>query len=141
MEYNLTPDRGMEGPAIWLTGEARMDFDDYIRGRRTESARRLDDDFAGAVHSLVSEIPRGKVLTYGDIARLIGAPRNARLVGKVMSRAELFGRFPCHRVVNSAGRTAASFPEQAERLLGEGVPFRKNGTVDLAKCRCEEAFS
>ena len=84
-----------------------MDFDDYIRGRRTESARRLDDDFAGAVLSLVSEIPPGKVLTYGDIARLIGAPRNARLVGKVMSRAELFGRFPCHRVVNSAGRTGA----------------------------------
>ena len=94
-----------------------MDFDDYIMGRRTEGARRLDDDFAGAVLSLVSEIPPGKVLTYGDIARLIGAPRNARLVGKVMSRA------------------------QAERLLREGVPFRKNGTVDLAKCRWEEAFS
>ena len=118
-----------------------MDFDDYIMGRRPETAGRLDDDFAGAVLSLVSEIPPGKVLTYGDIARLIGAPRNARLVGKVMSRAELFGRFPCHRVVNSAGRTAASFPEQAERLLGEGVPFRKDGTVDLAKCRWEEAFS
>ena len=118
-----------------------MDFDDYIRGRRTESARRLDDDFAGAVLSLVSEIPPGKVLTYGDIARLIGAPRNARLVGKVMSRAELFGRFPCHRVVNSAGRTASSFPEQAERLLRAGVTNRKNGTVDLAKCRWEEAFS
>ena len=118
-----------------------MDFDDYIMGRRTEGARRLDDDFAGAVLSLVSEIPPGKVLTYGDIARLIGAPRNARLVGKVMSRAQFFGSFPCHRVVNSAGRTAASIPEQAERLLREGVPFRKNGTVDLAKCRWEEAFS
>ena len=118
-----------------------MDFDDYIMGRRPETAGRLDDDFAGAVLSLVSEIPPGKVLTYGDIARLIGAPRNARLVGKVMSRAELYGRFPCHRVVNSAGRTASSFPEQAERLLREGVPFRKNGTVDLAKCRWEEAFS
>lgn len=118
-----------------------MDFDDYIHGRRQETAGRLDDDFAGAVLSLVSEIPPGKVLTYGDIARLIGAPKNARLVGKVMSRAELFGSFPCHRVVNSAGRTAASFPEQAARLQSEGVPFRKNGTVDLAKCRWEEAIS
>ena len=54
--------------------------------------------------SVVEEIPEGCVATYGQIAKLIGRDRNARLVGKVLSMAEFYGRYPCHRVVNHAGR-------------------------------------
>ena len=49
--------------------------------------------------SAVEEIPEGRVATYGQIARLIGRDKNARLVGKVLSRAEYYGKYPCHRVV------------------------------------------
>jgi methylated-DNA-protein-cysteine methyltransferase-like protein len=47
--------------------------------------------------------------------------------------AEFYGDYPCHRVVNHAGRTAPHFRGQKELLLEEGVGFRKNGCVDMKK--------
>ena len=93
----------------------------------------LDEALVFEILSAVEEIPPGRVASYGQIAGLVGRPRNARLVGKVLSRAELYGDYPCHRVVNSAGRLAPHFPEQRERLLAEGVGFRANGCVDMKK--------
>ena len=81
--------------------------------------------------SVVEEIPCGKVATYGQIARLIGREKNARLVGKVLSRAEFYGSYPCHRVVNHSGRCAPGFSEQRMRLEAEGVVFRESGMVDI----------
>ena len=81
--------------------------------------------------SAVTEIPPGKVASYGQIARLIGREKNARLVGKVLSMSGLYGDYPCHRVVNHAGRLAPHFPAQKERLLEEGVSFKENGCVDM----------
>ena len=66
----------------------------------------LSDDLAYEVLSLVEEIPEGKVATYGQLARLIGREKNSRLVARILSRAERYGQFPCHRVVNHAGRLA-----------------------------------
>lgn len=90
--------------------------------------------------SVVEEIPAGKVASYGQIAALIGREKNARLVGRVLSVAEHYGTYPCHRVVNNAGRLAPHFPEQRLRLLEEGVSFKGNGCVDMNACRwnCEE---
>ena len=93
----------------------------------------LDDDLAYEILSVVGEIPAGKVASYGQIARLTGRDRNSRLVGKVLSRAEYYGDYPCHRVVNHAGRLAPHFAEQKERLLAEGVAFAGNGHVDMKK--------
>ena len=81
----------------------------------------MDDDVVYEVLSVVGEIPYGRVATYGQIAELIGREKNARLVGKILSCAELYGEYPCHRVVNAAGRTAPGFSEQRERLEAEGV--------------------
>lgn len=83
--------------------------------------------------SIVEEIPKGNVASYGQIARLIGRERNARLVGKVLSMAEYYGDYPCHRVVNHAGRLASHFPAQKQLLLNEGVTFQENGHVDMRK--------
>ena len=85
------------------------------------------------VLSVVEEIPAGSVATYGQIARLIGLDANARLVGKILGMAHLYGDYPCHRVVNHAGRLAPHFPEQRARLCEEGVRFRENGTVDMRR--------
>ena len=93
----------------------------------------LEEDLAYEILSVVEEIPYGKVASYGQIARLIGRERHARLVGKVLSRAELYGDYPCHRVVNHAGRLAPGFAEQEYRLREEGVTFRENGTVNMKK--------
>ena len=92
----------------------------------------MEDSFAYLVLAIVSEIPGGKVATYQLIARLAGRERGARLVGRVLSHASLYGDYPCHRVVSSQGRTAPGWEEQRVLLEAEGVGFRKNGTVDLS---------
>ena len=93
----------------------------------------LNQDLVYEVLSVVEEIPEGHVATYGQIARLTGRERNARLVGKILSMSELYGDYPCHRVVNHDGRTAPGFRAQRELLEDEGVEFGTNGCVDLKK--------
>lgn len=91
----------------------------------------LDENLVYEILSAVSEIPFGKVATYGQIARLIGRDNNSRLVGKVMSMADYYGDFPCHRVVNQQGRLAPGWVGQKQLLENEGVTFKPNGLVDL----------
>lgn len=93
----------------------------------------MEEAFAQAVLDVVAGIPAGYVTSYGAIARLLGRARNARQVGKILSRAELYGSYPCHRVVNHAGRTVPGWPEQRTLLEREGVAFRENGLVDLRR--------
>lgn len=97
----------------------------------------VTEDLVYEILSAVEEIPEGKVASYGQIARLIGRDKNARFVGKVLSRAEDYGDYPCHRVVNHSGRIAPNFPEQKDRLLAEGVAFKNDTCVDLEKHRWE----
>ena len=93
----------------------------------------LTDKLVHQILSVVSCIPLGSVATYGQIAQLIGRERNARLVGRVLSQAGLYGKYPCHRVVNSAGCLAPAWEEQRHLLWAEGVTFKTNGCVDLKK--------
>ncbi len=93
----------------------------------------LDERLVYEILSVVEEIPAGKVSSYGQIAALIGREKNARLVGKVLSQAELYGDFPCHRVVNHAGRPAPGWTEQRELLEAEGIVFRSDGCVDMKR--------
>ena len=93
------------------------------------------DEFTREVYSVVASIPRGRVLTYGQVAWLIGHPNHSRLVGRVLHGAATGLNLPCHRVVNSQGRTAPCWPEQAALLRAEGVAFKGNGCVDLVKCQ------
>ena len=58
----------------------------------------LNDELIYAVLCAVAEIPCGRVASYGQIARLIGRDKNARLVGRVLRHASLYGSYPCHRV-------------------------------------------
>lgn len=97
----------------------------------------LTESLIYQILSAVSEIPEGRVATYGQIAALIGRERNARLVGLVLSRAQFYGDYPCYRVVNHAGRTAPGWKEQRFLLEQEGAVFRENGTVDMKRFRWE----
>ena len=92
------------------------------------------DHFREDVYAIVSAIPYGKVVSYGQIAWLIGRPRHSRLVGRMLHGAANASGLPCHRVVNSQGRPAPHWHEQPHLLRAEGVIFRKNGCVDMKTC-------
>ena len=74
--------------------------------------RLKNDRLAYEILSAVAEIPCGKVATYGQIARLIGRNKNARLVGSVLRHAADYGDYPCHRVVNASGRLVPGWAAQ-----------------------------
>lgn len=93
----------------------------------------LNDDLIFLVLSIVEEIPEGNVATYGQIAYLAGKPKNARLVGKILSMSEFYGKYPCHRVVNHNGRIAPYFIEQKRLLENEGITFKDEIHVDIKK--------
>ena len=93
------------------------------------------DHWVKSVWQVVDGIPRGHVLTYGEVARLAGMSRAARRVSQAMRRAPRGMKLPWHRVINAQGKI--SFPEdssgyqrQKELLEGEGVVFLK-GKIDL----------
>ena len=93
--------------------------------------------FDRLVYRLVRRIPRGRVMTYGQVAAAVGRPRAARAVGRALAalRGPLAHVVPWHRVVNAAGRCSLRKGEwdgtQRERLEMEGVHFGRRGRVDL----------
>ncbi len=93
----------------------------------------LTESLIYEILSVVEEIPEGNVATYGQIAALTGREKNARLVGKILSMSEFYGSYPCHRVVNHAGRLVPGWTEQKELLAEEGIFLKPDGCVDLKK--------
>ena len=91
----------------------------------------LNDDLIYEILSVVNEIPEGSVATYGQIARLIGREKNSRLVGKAVSLSQYYGTYPCHRVVNHAGRLVPGWREQRALLEAEGIAMKDETHVDL----------
>lgn len=95
--------------------------------------RVLDEELIYEILSVVEEIPEGNIATYGQIASLIGREKNSRLVGRVLSMAELYGEYPCHRVVNHAGRLVPGWDMQKQLLIDEGVEFKDETHADIRK--------
>jgi methylated-DNA-protein-cysteine methyltransferase-like protein len=92
--------------------------------------------FFSAVYEAARQIPRGKVATYGQIARLAGNARMARQVGWALHANPEQGIIPCHRVLNRFGEVCKGFAfggEDAQRMLleAEGIEFGADGRVDL----------
>lgn len=93
--------------------------------------------FREKVYSVTAKIPKGKVATYGQIARLAGSPKAARAVGMFMKTNPFAPRVPCHRVVGSDGRLVGysgknGVAGKRSMLLKEGVSF-KGDSVDLTR--------
>ncbi len=96
----------------------------------------MPPSFFAQVYALVRRIPRGKVATYGQVARLLGAPRSARVVGWAMHGNPHGSRVPCHRVIQQGGSLSPNFspahPGLQRRLLErEDVRFCLDGRVDM----------
>lgn len=88
------------------------------------------------IYTVVRQIPRGKVATYGMVAQLAGNPRWARVVGYALHSNPEPGIIPCHRVVNRFGGLAPAFAfggenRQRALLAQEGVGFNADGNVLL----------
>lgn len=96
------------------------------------------NSFREAIYRIVSRIPPGKVLTYGDVARLSGTP-SPRAVGRMLHINPDPARIPCHRVVFADGSLAPAFAfgganEQRRRLTKEHVTWKQD-RVDLEQSR------
>lgn len=92
--------------------------------------------FCERVYEAVCRIPKGKVASYGQIARICGNPNASRAVGSALHRNPMPGTIPCHRVVNRNGRLAPAFAfggADAQKILleSEGVFVNEHGHVDM----------
>ena len=93
--------------------------------------------FRDRVLDIIRAIPRGKVLTYGQVALLVGAPRGACQVGRILYSLGRESRVPWQRVINRYGGLSTykigSGYEQRRLLEAEGIVFSNDSTLDLRK--------
>ena len=95
------------------------------------------DNIYESIYKIVTQIPKGKVTTYGEIALVLGNIKLARVVGYALHKNPYFGKVPCHRVVNRFGQLAQNFAfgsidAQKAMLIAESVEVKDN-KVDLTK--------
>ena len=120
----------------------RSGSSDGLRPTRIDPGRR--GSFR-AIYAVVARIPRGRIATYGQVARMAGMPGAARTVGWAMAALPAGGRvggrtIPWHRVLNAQGGVSPRPSEtpgrpdgQAARLRREGLVPKKSGRFDLAR--------
>jgi methylated-DNA-protein-cysteine methyltransferase related protein len=106
---------------------------------KTKKERVYDSsNYRKRVYRIVSEIPEGRVMTYGQIAEILGEGYTPRTVGYCMHSAD--DSIPWHRVINSRGMCSTGRillpPDKQERMLkAEGVVFDENGRCMLEDLR------
>ena len=89
------------------------------------------------VFEFLTTIPKGKVVTYGQIAKYLGNKRLSRVVGNILHNNPDESRYPCYKVVDRKGRLSKAFAfggieGQRERLQTEGI-IVENYKVDMNK--------
>lgn len=94
------------------------------------------------VYEYLLKIPKGKVVTYGQIATYLGNPRLARVVGNILHNNPDGDKYPCYKVVNAKGRLAPSYAFgganiQKEKLQADGIEVNDD-IVDLSKYQWNE---
>ena len=93
------------------------------------------------IWAVVNRIPKGRVATYGQVARLTGLPRHARLAGYALHALPASSPVPWHRVVNAKGEVSARRDGSEHHLLqrvllqNERVRFDARGKISLARFR------
>ena len=91
------------------------------------------------IYAVIQRVPRGKVVTYGQVAALAGLPKRARLVGTALREAPEGLDLPWQRVINAGGRVSSrgglGVEEGYQRhlLAEEGVVFNAHGRTDLER--------
>jgi methylated-DNA-protein-cysteine methyltransferase related protein len=93
------------------------------------------ESFTEKALDIIKRIPKGKVMTYGQIAAIAGSPRGARQVVRILHSMSEKHQLPWHRVINAKGeigmRDEELFINQKMMLENEGVKFSGERTIDL----------
>lgn len=95
-------------------------------------------DFFEQVYDIVRLIPKGRVTSYGAIAKALGAARSSRMVGWAMNAAHQYPDVPAHRVVNHSGLLTGKMhfgePNRMQLLLeAEGIEVKNDKVLDFKK--------
>jgi O-6-methylguanine DNA methyltransferase len=104
-----------------------MKYEDIIGAKNISAS-----PFYKKIYFMVAQIPKGRVASYGDVAKALGKPNAARAVGTAMARNQDTDHVPCHRVVKSDGTVGfyaggpTGSPKKMEILKTEGIEFIKN---------------
>lgn len=99
-----------------------------------------NETFYDRVYRFVRQVPRGSVVTYGQVALELGSPAAARAVGYALANLSLAADVPWWRVVNARGGISyrgrgIAVQVQRDRLEQEGIRFREDGTMNLREFR------
>ena len=99
----------------------------------------MEKEMKEKVYEFLRTIPKGKVVTYGQIAEYLGNKKLARVVGNILHNNPDEYRYPCYKVVDSKGNLSRNFAfggieKQKEKLEKEGIVVR-GYKVDLDKYR------
>ena len=102
--------------------------------RKELHRRKVDKQ---AVYEYLATIPKGRVVTYGQIAKFLGNPNLARTVGNILHENPDGDKYPCYKVVNAQGKLAENYAfggieRQKMRLEADGI-IVNNNKVDLKK--------
>ena len=94
-------------------------------------------EYIDTVLDLLLTVPRGKVVTYGQIAKKLGSKGLSRVVGNIIHKNPDGDRYPCYKVVNAKGQLSSSYAfggieEQKRRLISDGIEVT-GYTVDLQR--------
>ncbi len=97
-----------------------------------------EDNFFERVYQIVKQIPYGKITTYGAIAKVLGSPQSARMVGWALNASHGNTDIPAHRVVNRSGLLTGKHHFQGKNLMqqlleNEGIIIVDNKIVDMQR--------
>jgi O-6-methylguanine DNA methyltransferase len=103
---------------------------------KEEDQSRRGTPFQRSVWKAIAMIPRGKVSSYGEIARYLGKARAVRAVGSAVGKNPYAPKIPCHRVVRADGRIGQysggeGIRSKIELLAGEGVRVERGRIIDF----------
>jgi methylated-DNA-[protein]-cysteine S-methyltransferase len=88
------------------------------------------------VYKKLLEVPKGKITTYGELAKAIGLKNGQRVIGKIMNKNPYPVIVPCHRVIKSDGKIggyAWGEKVKAKMLLNEGIKIKNGKILDVEK--------
>jgi len=107
-----------------------------MKATKSKAKGGPDKDYRERVYRIVRSIPRGRVMTYGQLAEILGDGYTPRTVGFVMHGSD--DKTPWHRVINaqgacSTGRIALPSDKQQRMLASEGVEFNDRSRCDLQR--------
>ena len=107
-----------------------------MKAAKSNRKRDPDSNYRERVYRIVRSIPRGRVMTYGQLAEILGDGYTPRTIGFVMHGSD--DKTPWHRVINaqggcSTGRLVLPADKQQRMLAAEGVEFNERGRCDLQR--------